>query len=150
MVDLRPSARIGFLFLLAAMVVAGSAASSLSQELAAPELSIASRGSGSPFAVAGSARKALPPLDCLGCEGPAPWAPCIGHHRGFLYYGTCHHDDDCVNGFDDCPGGNCGSIAVSLSRGWIELCNRTSRSFARHPSDAPCRSHDGRSAPCDP
>jgi len=42
----------------------------------------------SAFAVGGSARKELPPLDPLYCLGPAVCAPCASHHSGFLYYGT--------------------------------------------------------------
>lgn len=95
----------------------------LGQELV-PESVRATAVSSTPFAVSGSARKALPSLDCTYCTGPAPCVPCDSHLRGFLYYGTYPGDDDCMNKLDDCPCGNCGSLAESLSRAWINWHQR--------------------------
>lgn len=85
----------------------------------------------SPFAVGGTARKALPPLDCLQCPGPAPLAPCAPHHPGFLFYGTYPWDDDCMNGFRHCPHGDCGHAAATLSRAWMHLHEKGRRTFHR-------------------
>ena len=80
--------------------------------------------SNSPFAVGGTARKALPPMDCLRCCGPRPCPPGCGKTRGFLYYGTdpCH--DDCFNSMDDCPHGCCGEHACRWSLAWIRWHKR--------------------------
>lgn len=75
---------------------------------------------GSPFAVSGRVRKALPPIDCLKCTGPAACAPRNCCVKGFLYYGTYPWDDDCKNGFDECCNGECACNAVSRSLAWIK------------------------------
>lgn len=66
-------------------------------------------------------RKALPPRDCWSCFGPPARQPCFDSHRGFLYYGTRATDDDPVNGFCDCPRGNCGYLGAQLTLAWIGL-----------------------------
>jgi len=73
------------------------------------------------FAVGGPARKALPPLDCLRCWGPAACPPCEGHRPGFLYFGTCAAHDDPLNGFCDCSQSHCGHFAAGLSTAWIRF-----------------------------
>ncbi|GEM_PF-4811787 len=65
------------------------------------------------------AQKPLPPRDGLSCSGPPACAPCFATHRGFLYYNTYPWDDDPVNGFNDCPSGECGSACAMLSLAWI-------------------------------
>jgi hypothetical protein len=109
------------LFGLVASLVGGHPTAGLGEGPSLPEAGPAAVVAGYPFAVGGSARKALPQLDCLGCTGPAPGVPCDGHRRGFLYYGTCAAHDDCTNGFCDCPHGDCGQCAVGLSKAWIHL-----------------------------
>jgi hypothetical protein len=92
----------------------------------------------SAFAVGGSARKELPPLDPLYCPGPAACAPCDSHHSGFLYYGTCP-DDGCANRFYKCPAGDCGHFAIGLSRAWIHLHSSCRRAFRwSHPTGDDC------------
>ncbi|QDU44507.1 hypothetical protein Mal52_29900 [Symmachiella dynata] len=73
----------------------------------------------SPFAIGGTTRKALPPLDCLRCSGPRPCPPHCCHGGGFLYYGTDAHSDNCFNKMNDCPNGCCGDHAIRFSRTWI-------------------------------
>lgn len=107
-----------------------------SQELALPEPIAAPAASYSPFAVGGAARKALPPLDCLRCVGPAPCVPCGSHHHGFLFYGTCPWDDDCAGGFDDCVHGDCGHVAAGISRAWIRLHKHCKFPFLRSHRDS--------------
>lgn len=66
-------------------------------------------------------RKALPPRDCWTCLGPPAPQPCLHTHSGYLYYGTYPWDDDPVNGFDDCPNGDCGYCGAGLTFAWIWL-----------------------------
>lgn len=73
-----------------------------------------------PFATGSAVRKNLPSADCTYCPGPSPCVPCNAIGGGFLYYRTYPWDDDCLTGFDDCPHGECGQLAVSMSRAWIE------------------------------
>lgn len=76
-------------------------------------------------------RMALPERDCMTCPGPPASEPCFHTHRGFLYYGTYPWDDDPVNGFDDCPRGQCGYPGAALSLGWIRMHEAKGRN-ARH------------------
>lgn len=84
-------------------------------------------------------RLTLPPRDCLSCSGPAACAPCLGTHRGFLYYGTYPWDDDPANGFDDCPGGRCGYPGAALSLSWI----RKHQQHSHHAPKPPKRTVGG-------
>jgi len=72
-----------------------------------------------PFAVAGSSRKPLPPLECALCPGPAPCLPCDAHVRGYLYYGAVPLAEDCANRLDSCSSLKSGQIAVGFSLAWI-------------------------------
>ena len=53
-------------------------------------------------------------------------------HRGFLYYGTYAWDDDPVNGFDDCPHGQCGYKGAAHALNWIR--RRDSRGVDQPPA----------------
>jgi len=82
--------------------------------------------SSSPFGVGGSARKALPPIDCLKCNTLPACPPRNCCSSGFLYYGTLAWDDDRKNGFCGCPNVECGCRAVQWSLRWIirQQCRR--------------------------
>jgi len=115
------SARWLFVLVTAAltpMVLPGTAMgqeSSLTKEVAG------TTGAPSPFAVGGSARKPLPPLDCLQCPGPCPHPPCGPHHQTFLYYGTYPGNHVNTSGCGDGVDSSCGQLAAKLSRFWIHL-----------------------------
>lgn len=114
-----PLCRLGFAVIVLATLHTPTIG--VSQDLASPEPVAVPPVNYSPFAVGGSVRKALPPLDCLRCLGPAPYAPCDSNHHRFLFYGTCASDDDCMNAMHDCIDGECGHVAARLSRAWHRL-----------------------------
>lgn len=124
---------VRFRFALAAIVMATMSTPTVgsSQEFTLPESAAAPAANYAVFGIDGSARKDLPPLDCLNCIGPAPCAPCDSCHHGFLFYGSNPFGDDCVNGFNDCLHGNCGHVAAGLSRAWIRLYERCWWPFRR-------------------
>jgi hypothetical protein len=125
-----------FIFALIVVITMSAPTIGRSQEFASPEPIAAPAASYSPFAVSGTARKALPPLDCLRCVGPAPCVSCGAHHHGFLFYGTNPWDDDCAGGFDDCVHGDCGHVAAGISRAWIRLHKHRSLPFRRSHGDS--------------
>jgi hypothetical protein len=89
--------------------------------------------------------KPLPPRDCWRCPGPAACGPCRPHHPGFLYYETWPWDDDPVNGFNDCPGGDCGWVGTHLTLGWIHLHQwlpNPLRLHCRQPGDTASYQHN--------
>lgn len=136
MIQKRQFRKLYLLFGLVTSLVGGHQAAGLGEEPSLLEGGPMPVVAESPFAVGGADRKALPPVDCLGCPGPVPCVPCDGHRPGFLYYGTCAADDDCMNDFYDCPGGDCGHCAVGLSKAWIHLhqhCRRLSSWFCGDP-----------------
>lgn len=95
-------------------------------------------------------RQALPPRDCLRCDGPCAPSPCLDTHRGYLYYGTFPWDDDPVNEFNDCPGGRCGYPGAMLSLYWIRAHQREPVTHAR-PAHHARRAHQARGrAACRP
>lgn len=93
----------------------------LTQESADPEVVARPVGPGSIFNVGGTARKALPPPDCLRCVGPVPCAPCGMPAGDFRYFGSFPGDDDCFNRFNTCLQGDCAHFATRLTLGWIRL-----------------------------
>lgn len=100
-----------------------------------------------PFAVGTLDRKPLPPQSCTYCTGPRPCVPCDAPGGVFLYYGTYPWDDDCHNGFDDCPHGNCGYLAVRISHAWIahkQKCSCALHKSALGHGCGECRDQPGR------
>lgn len=92
---------------------------------------------------------AMPPRQCLRCNGPAAAAPCFDTHRGFLYYRTYPWDDDPHNGFEDCPGGNCGYLGAKLSLWWIDKHQDTGHGQLRHRHHRP-QHHTSHCSQCAP
>lgn len=74
--------------------------------------------------------KPLPPRDCWHCPGPASCPPCATKRPSFLYYGTYPWDDDPVNGFNDCPRGDCGHVGVHRALNWIRFQDQRPRLIA--------------------
>lgn len=122
-----------------ALLLVGSPTACLGAEPITPEQITLPKHSYSPFAVAGSNRKPLPPLECAWCPGPAPCLPCDAHARGYLYYGTNALGDDCAKRLDACSSPKSGQFAVGLSLAWIE--------FNRHFKQA-ASGFQGRSCGC--
>ena len=74
-----------------------------------------------PFGFRGPTTKPFPPLDCLQCYGPTPYAPCHGCVREFKYYGTCIGRHGSRHNLNHCSDGECGCFSEAIAHMWIQL-----------------------------